>query len=703
MKNPQIKFLFEPKSIAVIGASSSSDKIGYKIVENIVSGGYKGKLYPINPKGGEILGLPIYKNLLDIGGEVDVAVLVIPAKMVFSSVEECAKKGVKFLSIITSGFSEVGNIEGEKQIVNFAREHGMRVLGPNIFGIYSANASLNATFGPKDIVKGNVAIITQSGALGIAMIGKTAVENIGLSAIISIGNKSDLSESDLLEYLVEDKETKIIMMYIEGVSRGDELVESLKKVSKKKPVIVIKSGRSKRGAMAAASHTGSLAGADEVFDAIMRQCGVFRAESLNEAFNWAKFLANSPPPVNENTVIITNGGGIGVMATDACEKYGVKLYDDTHDLKKIFSPVTPDFGSTKNPIDLTGQATSAFYDSAMTTALNNPHIGSVISLYCETAMFDVENLSPATESIYKKFKEGKKPVVFSLLGGGKVDSSITALNKKDVPVFEDVYEAVSCLGKMYSCYRRSKLEEEVIKDIPIDVEEINRIVKKAREDKRSFLLAHEGQAVMKCAGITIPKSHIAHNIDDAVKFAEGIGYPVVMKVVSRDILHKSDCGGVALGLENKNEVIDAYQAIMHNCRQHEPKAYIEGMEVSEMVKKGTEMIVGARRDRSFGPVVMCGLGGVYVEVMKDVSFRAFPIGRNEAYAMIQDVKSHPLLLGVRGESRKDIEGVIDTILKLGTIICKCREITDIEVNPLVAYDLGEGVKAVDVRVLIKKL
>lgn len=702
MQSPDIKYLFEPRSVAVIGASESPGKVGNKVVDNIIAGGYKGKIYPVNPKGGVVLGLPAYKDLASIKGDVDLAILVIPAKFVYDEVVQCAKKGVKFLSIITSGFSEVGDIDTEKKIVSFAKENGMRVLGPNIFGTYSAKASLNATFGPKDIKEGNVSIITQSGALGIAMIGKTAVENIGLSSIISVGNKSDINESDLLEYLIKDDATKIIMMYIEGVSGGEALVASLKKAAKIKPVIVIKSGRSKRGALAAASHTGSLAGADDVFDSIMRQCGVLRAESLEDAFNWARFLASAPKPKHGDVVIVTNGGGIGVMATDACEKYGISLYDDGAELRRIFSPVTPDFGSTKNPIDLTGQASSSDYDKALTAAAENKNIGAVIGLYCETALFDVENLPNVMDGVYKKFKKAGKPIVFSLLGGERVENCLKTLQKNGIPVFEDVYQAVSCLGKLYLQSEYVKAEEERPVETDIDVNAINAIVEHARSEGRGFLLSHEGQQVMAACGIPVPKSYLAKNVNDAVKFADDIGYPVVMKVVSKDILHKSDCGGVALDLENAQEVISAYEAILHNCRKHYPDARIGGIEVCEMVKKGVEMIVGGRHDNSFGPIVMCGLGGIYVEVLKDVSFRAAPLSNSETLAMMREIRSYPLLLGVRGEERKDIEAVISTILKVGTIIKRCTEITDIEINPLIAYDHGMGAKAVDVRILIKR-
>ena len=695
-----IRYLFEPQSIAVIGASHDTTKIGYKVVQNIVQSGYRGQIYPVNPQGGDVLGLRAYRSVEEIGGEVDVASIVIPARFVFDAVKSCARKRVKYLTIISSGFSEIGNNEEEKRIVTFARQNGMRVLGPNIFGIYSAEASLNATFGSSHVIPGGVAIITQSGALGIAMIGKTAVENIGLSAIVSVGNKTDVDEADLLEYLIQNPRTKIILMYIEGVRDGERLIQTLKRVTEKIPVVVIKSGRSERGAIAAASHTGSLAGSDEIFDAIIRQCGVTRAESVAEAFNWCKFLSNSPPPPGENTVIITNGGGIGVMATDACEKFGVKLYDDTNALKEAFATVTPDFGSTKNPVDLTGQAGAVQYDSALSEALKNDQIHSVIALYCETAVSDAENLAAMISGIDDQYKEQKKPLVFSIFGGEKTETCLAKLKRTNAAVYGDVYEAVACMGAAYSFYRYRMERTVEVAEAEIDAAKIDQIIVGALKEGRTFLLANEGQAVMRAAGIAIPKSGIAHSLDEAVRAAGEIGYPVVMKVVSRDILHKSDAGGVALDLEDRNEVIDAYQAILRNCRAYKADAAIDGVEVSEMVKAGTETIVGARRDATFGPIIMFGLGGIYVEVMKDVAFRSLPINRKEVMSMVKQIRAYPLLLGVRGEEKKDVDSVVDTIIKVGTIVRKCKLITDIEINPLVVYENGKGVKAVDVRILI---
>ncbi|MCJ7801945.1 MAG: acetate--CoA ligase family protein [Candidatus Marinimicrobia bacterium] len=701
-KYSAMKKLFEPRSIAIIGASTNPNKVGYKILNNIVSVGFLGKIYPINPSAKEILGQKAYSSLEEISSEIDMASIVLPANLVFEALKACAKKKIKVVTIISSGFSEVGNLEEERKIHSFAIEHGIRILGPNIFGHYSAKVSLNATFGPTNIPKGNVAIITQSGALGIAMIGKTAVQNIGLSSIISVGNKSDIDEADLVEYLVEQDDTKSILMYIEGIQKGERLVKVLKEATKKKPIVVIKSGRSKRGAIAAASHTGSLAGADEIFDAIMRQCGVLRAENIQQALDWCKYLSTAPIPTGENTVIITNGGGVGVLTTDACEKYNIRLFEDTQYLNNLFSDVTHGFGSTKNPIDLTGEATSTEYEHALDVALKDTQIKSVLALYCETAVMDADSMTGMIRTVYEKYKKNKKPIIFSIFGGEMTEMVIADLSRENIPVFRDVYDAVSCLGVSYTQFRHAQVLDDEERIPKVSINKISTIVDKALRDGREFLLADEGQELLKIAGLSGPKSRIARNIKQAVEIAEDIGYPVVMKVVSRDILHKSDVGGVLLDLDNKEEVLDAYQTIIHNCKAFKSNAIIDGIEVVEQVKPGTEVIIGGRRDKAFGPIIMFGLGGIYVEVMKDVSFRALPVSYRETRLMVEEIKSFPLLLGVRGEPRKDIEKIINTIYRVGYILQNCPRITDIEVNPLMVYEQGNGVKAVDIRVMLSE-
>jgi len=425
-----------------------------------------------------------------------------------------------------------------------------------------------------------------------------------------------------------------------------------------------------------------------------------RAESLKDAFNWCKFLAESPLPAGDNGVIVTNGGGIGVMATDACEKHNVPLYDEPKALKEIFSPVTPEFGSTKNPVDITGQATGEDYTTALSAGLTRADLHTVMALYCETALFTPESLTAMIRENSRRYREAGKPILFSIIGGKAIEDSISVLRKEGIAVFDDVYDAVSCMGTLYRYRRhiREPVEGDAAADIDLPL--VEQAIASARADNRTFLLPLEARQVMKAVGVPMPKSGIARSLDEAVRLSEEIGYPVVMKIVSKDIIHKSDAGGVALDLDDKGEVIDAYQAIMHNARRYNASARIDGVEVSEMLQRSTETIVAARRDPAFGPVVMFGLGGIYVEVMKDVAFRAFPLTLHEARTMVKEIRSYPLLLGVRGEKKKDIDGVVDSIVKMGTLVARCPDITDIELNPVVVYEHGQGVKALDVRILL---
>jgi acetyltransferase len=698
----RIRLLFEPRSVAVVGASRERGKIGFAVLKNILSGGYRGSIYAINPAGGEIEGVPFRRTLQEVEDGIDVAVVTIPARFVFASVQELCRQKAKNAIIISAGFSEIGNLEEERKITDYANEHGMRILGPNVFGIYSSASDLNATFVSGDIPRGNLAMITQSGALGLTLVGQAAVEHIGLSAMVSVGNKSDIDESDLLAYLQGHDDTHAILLYIEGVRNGEKFITALKNTTRVKPVVIIKSGRSQRGAMAAASHTGSLAGSDGLFDAIARQCGALRAESTKEAFNWCKFITSNPLPQGEGTVIITNGGGAGVMATDACEKYGVPLYDDAEDLKQTFLPVIPEIGSAKNPVDVTGGASPENYNKAFDAALQSDHIDTVVGIYCENATFTADHLKEMVETNVQRFRQNGKLLLFSLLGGEQTDGYLVEARHRGIPVGDDVYDVVSTLGAVYRyCRYRGEVPDEDA-DATMDFAAIDAIVQKAVAAKRYFLLAHEAQRIMEIADIPVPRTMNAATLEAAMKAAEAMGYPVVMKVISKDIIHKSDAGGIALDLDNREEIVDAYEAIMRNCRKNVSHALIEGVSLSEMVRPGVEMIIGARRDAIFGPTIMVGLGGIYVEVMKDVAFRSLPLDRPEIQTMIKEIRAYPLLLGVRGEEMKDINKLVESIIKIGAIIRSCKGISDIEINPLVVYEQGMGAKAVDVRILLSK-
>ena len=449
--------LFRPRSIAVIGASRHPGKIGYTIVRNLIESGYMGKIYPVNPFAKEILGLRAYPSVLDIPDEVDMAVIAVPVGIVNRVAQECGEKGVKVLVVITAGFSEVGNKEAEEELVKIARKYGMRVLGPNIFGVAYTPIGMNATFGPSRIRRGNIAFITQSGALGIALMGWTAMNELGLSAVVSMGNMADIDVVEVSEWLADDPHTRVIAIYLEGLKpgTGQRFIEAMKRVTAKKPVIVIKAGRTRRGAAAVASHTGSLAGADTLYSAGFRQAGILRAETVEEMFDWARAFATQPLPPGENTVIITNGGGVGVLATDAAELHGVPLLQPDNELIEKFRKTMPWFGSPKNPVDLSGQAGVDNYVAALRVAYESDKVDNIVVLYCQTAVLDPIDLAKAITDVAKEYRDKNKPLLVAMVGGIETYEAMKVLNREHIPAYPSPERAVSSLAAMlrYKRYR----------------------------------------------------------------------------------------------------------------------------------------------------------------------------------------------------------------------------------------------------------
>lgn len=698
VKDRSIDPLFKPSGFAVIGASDNPSKIGNIIISNLISGGYSGKIFPVNPKHSSIHGIKSYSSVEYIDDEIDSATISIPAHSVVEAVKSCAKKKIKTVQIVTSGFSETGNLEGEAALRSISEETGIRILGPNIFGLYCASSSFNSTFSSVKVKSGNIAIVTQSGALGIAMIGKTAHENIGLSAVVPTGNKCDIDEADILEYLWADESTKVILLYIEGAKNGERLFNSVKKTVSAKPLVFIKSGRSARGAAAAASHTGALSGSDKVFDDLMKQAGAFRASGIDEAFAWCKFFSKNPGYKKGKGVIVTNGGGIGVLATDACEKYGLDLISDEPLMKKIFGPFTPSFGSTKNPVDITSAAKPSDYEAVLSAPVMREEISSTIALFCETSIFDTPSIVALIRKIYNTHKAAGMPVVFAMVGGETVFSAMEILNRENVPVYSDIDTAVSCIALHEKYHTFENHDEFTIPEF--DSSAISKITSAALLQGRKFLFSHESFEVIKIAEISSPVTVFAKSFSDIQNAASSIGYPVVMKIVSSDILHKTDAGAVIVDIKDDLSLKAAYESILSNIKKFRPDAVISGFEISEMAKPGFEIIIGARIDHQFGPVVMCGLGGIYAEVFRDVSFRSFPLSNKDAVDMITGLKSYEILMGVRGGSKKDIEIISDTILKTGYILLNCKGISDIEINPFSVYESGSGGKALDVRIIL---
>lgn len=694
--------MFKPKSIAVIGASAKPGKIGYEIMANILSYGFKGELYPINLKETEILGKKCYKSVADVPGEIDFAVISIPAKYVPAVFEDCGKKGVKSAAIITSGFGEVGDHKTENRLVEIAEKYNIPFIGPNIFGIVYAPNSINASFGPSDVKPGKLAFITQSGALGIALMGWTITNKIGLSSIISIGNKAQIGESELLEgFLKDDPNTKAILLYVEGLIDGRQSMKTFKEVGLKKPIIALKAGRSKRGAAAAASHTGSLAGADNIYSAAFKQCGVLRAIDASEAFDWARCITNNPRPKGKNVVIITNGGGVGVMATDACEDYDLELYNDQEKLKELFfkTEIMPPFGSTKNPVDITGGGGELAYKKAIEAAFDAKEIHSIVVLYCQTATTNPDLLADYIIEVAKKY-HNKKPFVVANIGGEAVETMIDKLNENDIPAYDLPENAISSLSALYrwSDFIDKHEKQGKTKPLKLPIPQIKAIIDNIRKEGRIQMLEHESKQIFKLIGLNVPPFALAQTVDEAQKFAKEVGYPVVMKIVSEDIIHKSDAGGVVVGPKNAREVDEAFNKILINAKNYKADANIRGVFISQMVPKATEVIVGVTRDPTFGPVVMFGLGGIFVEIMKDVVFRVAPFPKDEARYMIDEIKSKPMLYGARGTKPADIDALVDTIYIISQLVSQVDDIKELDINPLFA--LEKGASAVDARITL---
>ena len=694
--------LIKPNSVAVIGASAKPGKIGYEVVDNLLAGKYQGKIFPINPKESEILGQKAYKSVLDVPDTIDAAVVTVPAKIVPEAIEECGKKGVKGIILIASGFSEVGNRELEESLVKIAHQYNMRILGPNIVGILSNSMSLNASFAPTLPLPGKAALISQSGALLIALDMATFTRKVGFDKLISIGNMSDIDFADLVTWLDEDENTTSISLYIEGIKDGRKFIEACRKA--KKPIVALKSGVSAHGAAAAASHTGSLAGAAKVYGAAFEQAGIVQASDLNNLFDRTLALSLQPPMKDDNLLIITNGGGVGVLATDAAERYGIPLKFAPEEVQNELKLHMPEFGSAKNPADLTGVATAQWYEDAIKGCLSNPWLHGMSVLYCEVSMTHPMDVAKAIKSAIDSSGVKDKPVTVSFVGGEKSEAAMQWLVENGIPAYGSPDIAVNAIAALREYARMKEMTAEKIETPSAPNKEAAlQIIKDARADGRDALTEIEAKKVFAAYGMNITQTSLATSEDEAVDLANKIGYPVVMKIVSPDILHKSDAGGVKVNIKDDKSAREAHQTIMDNAKAYNADADIHGIAIQEMAPWGTEVILGSINDPTFGPTMMFGLGGIFVEVLKDVTFRVTPVSLNQAKKMLSDIRSAPILAGVRGESPRDREMLAKTITQYSNMILElCDEISESDANPVLVYEEGQGVKVVDARIILKK-
>lgn len=695
-----LNVFFNPKSIAVIGASREPGKVGYNVLRNLIEGGFPGELYPINPSAEEILGLKCYRNIRDVPANVDLAVITVPAKIVPSVVEDCGLKGVKGIIIITAGFGETG-VEGmklERDIANTCRKYGMRMQGPNCLGIISVQARVNATFAPLMPPQGNIAFISQSGAIGSAILNWAVRNEIGFTKFISLGNEADLAAADFIEALGEDSETKVIALYIEGVKDGERFIDIARRVAKRKPIIAIKAGTTEAGVRAVSSHTGSLAGSDVAYSAAFKKAGIIRVETLEELFNFVLAFGAQPIPKGKRVLIVTNGGGPGILATDACEKLGLELPLLEPELIEHLRERMPPHASLNNPIDVLGDANENRYEIAVEAGIKSSNVDGVIVILTPQAMTPCENVAAALVKVRGKMG---KTLLASFMGLEENSPAIKMLKRNAIPNYAFPETAARVFRAMYdyNLILNTPIEEAATK-IEMDEATIRRMIDGAIADGRRVLTVDECIRIAEAAGIAMPKAAVARSKDDAGALADSIGYPVVMKIISPDILHKTDIGGVVLGVKSREEAEEKYETLIRRVHAAMPKAKITGVLVQNMAPAGKEVIVGSVRDRQFGPLLMFGLGGIYVNFLKDVSYRLAPLSKREASEMIEETKAYILLRGVRGEPPSDIPALIDVILKISQLMVRFRSIVELEINPLFVYESGEGCLGIDIRATI---
>ncbi|NLA61126.1 MAG: acetate--CoA ligase [Firmicutes bacterium] len=697
-----LKSLFHPKSVAVIGASKTPGKIGYAVIENIKASGYTGEVYPINPREQEIAGYKAYPNIRDVGKPIDVAVFCVPAAASLQVAEDCGQAGVKHLIVITAGFKEIGG-EGKKleeDLVKIARKYGMRITGPNNLGVMDTHTPINATFAKDFALKGNIAFISQSGALCVAILDWSLQRGLGFSQFISVGNKADLNEADFIEAAAEDPNTKVICLYLEDVVNGDRFIEAARKATQRVPVIVFKSGITAAGAQAASSHTGALAGSNTAYDAAFRHAGVIRAKTMTELFDLAIAFTTQPVPRGKNTVVVTNSGGPGIVASDAVETNGLEMARFTEETHKELAEKLPPTANIHNPVDVVGDAHADRYKIALDTTLKDPNVDAAVVLLSPTAVLDIAEAAQITIDAAKEHPD--KAVVASFMGGAKVEAGVKLLNANGIPTYPFPEPAVATLRGMIEY---GKLRKEVASSTEwtfddVDKEGVKAIFQKVRADGRDLLLGPEAAEVAELYKIPAAPSKLAADAETAVSAAEAIGYPVVMKIASPDIMHKTDIGGVKVGLNTKEEVVEAFNTILETAKKAEPNARIYGVEVQKMMPKGDEIIIGMAKDPTFGPMIAFGSGGILVNLLQDASFRlAKGLAKSEIEEMITETKAYTLLKGFRGAPPDDIPALVEAIGRVAQLCRDFDEIAELDVNPVFAYP--KGLSALDVKIRLK--
>lgn len=675
--------IFKPKRIAIVGASRTPGKLGHDVLLNASQYGFRGEVIPVNPKAKEIAGFTCYPSITKVPGKVDVAVILVPGPFVNEVIKECGKKKIKFAVIISAGFKETGE-EGhklEEQLKKTAAKYGVRIVGPNCLGFINTANKLNASFATGMPSQGNICLVSQSGAMGVAMLDWAYESNLGFAKIVTVGNKADIDEVELLEYLAKDRDTKVIMMYLESLDRGRDFMRVAETVSKRKPIVVLKSGRSEQAKRAVSSHTGSLAGSEQAVNAGFERAGVIRANTVEEFFDLGLAFSLQPVPKGGKIAIITNAGGPGIMAVDAVPGTPLEVNELSQELQASLATALPSSASTKNPIDVIGDATPDRYSHALSTALKSKEVDAAVVILTPQVMTDEDAIAQLVAMAQKKFK---KPIITSFMGGKDVNSAREILEERGIPNYATPERAIKTLGTMVA-HRKKRVEA---------------LPKTRLQERKLPKFGHhvqirttEAELLLKMHGIDVLPSTLIRTEKDCDKIES---FPVVMKVASRGVIHKAATGAVILNVWTPQEARRAFKRIQQNVAKKAPDAEFEGVLVQEQLefhKTTKEVIIGMKRDHSFGPVMMFGLGGSLVEIFKDVSFGIAPLTEKRAKEMIKSIETAPLLEGA------DTGVIVDTLVKLSEIALKYPEITEIDINPLIIQRSGKGGFVVDVRMM----
>jgi acetyl coenzyme A synthetase (ADP forming)-like protein len=693
-----LEHFFEPKGVAVIGASTNPGKLSHGILKNLVQYGYAGGKYPVNPGADEILGLRCFPSIRDVPEPADLAVIILPAASIPQVIEDCGKRGIRAVIIISGGFREIGEdgLRLEKECLRIAQANGLHLIGPNCVGNMNMSTGLNTTFIQGMPAKGGIGFLSQSGAVCGGIVDHVVNQQMGFSHFISLGNEADVTETDVIEYLDGDKATRVIAAYVESIRDGQRLIQVCRTVSPHKPIVVLKAGRSEAGGRAVSSHTGSMAGSREAYSAAFKQAGAIEVYSVEDLLNVSQALDFLPLPAGCRAAILTNAGGPAALASDSLDENGFQLSQLGQERMRILRQNLTPAAQVGNPVDMLGGAEPLDYGMALQQVLVDPGVDVAIPILVPQSLV---NPNQVAQAIVVEARKSSKPIVACFMGNASIAGARNILHENQVPMLDYPEKIGRVCGALwqYASIKKSGKTDEIAKITKINQEKVLNFFADHKDQK--IFGEKDARTILEWYGIPLVNGKMAHHEDEAFEIGNQIGFPVVLKIASQDFLHKSDVKGIAIGLKNGEEVASAWEEIMKKARKANPQAVIQGCMVEKMAKPGREVILGMKRDPNFGPLMMFGLGGIYVELYKDVSFRVAPLREGDVLEMIQETRAGMLLKGFRGEPEADTDAIVDCMLRLSRLAVDFPSIVEMEINPLMVYPKNKGVLALDCRIL----